>query len=170
MKIKLVCFAVLGIVLAAYPGIAAAQQNGADSWDNDRGREPPANTCRELDQSLYAPVPIMARLDAIEKLARVSALQLGESQAEKMLGAGPEPEPSRSWFGVAQSNGRKPYLVRAVAKGPVGGIFSVSLCGKTLSIVHGSLGRSTPPTELVPLVVFLSHRPSRVSAGWRMAE
>lgn len=67
-------------------------------------------------------------------------------------------------------SGYKPYLVRAVAKHEGTGRFYAELCGGDLKIVHGSLGRTTPPSTRVPLVVYLRQQPSRVFATWSMAE
>jgi hypothetical protein len=64
----------------------------------------------------------------------------------------------------------KPYLVRAVAKHEGTGHFYAGLCGGDLQIVHGSLGRSTPPSTRVPLVIYLSQQPHRVFATWSIAE
>ena len=64
----------------------------------------------------------------------------------------------------------RPYLVRAVAKHEGTGRFYGEICGRDLSILHGSLGRSTPPSTRVPLVVFLSQQPDRVFASWSIAE
>ncbi|NOW48158.1 hypothetical protein FHW96_004342 [Novosphingobium sp. SG751A] len=64
----------------------------------------------------------------------------------------------------------RPYLVRAVAKNEKTGRFFVSACKDDLYIEHGSLGHSIPPSIRVPLVVFLSHPPSKVFVGWNIAE
>jgi hypothetical protein len=64
----------------------------------------------------------------------------------------------------------RPYLVRAVAKHEGTGAFYAELCGRDLRVVHGSLGRSTPPSTKVPLVIFLNEQPDRVLATWSIAE
>jgi hypothetical protein len=64
----------------------------------------------------------------------------------------------------------RPYLVRAIAKNEFTGEFQASLCGKTLSITHFSLGRSTPASIPLPVVVFLNSAPANLYLSWDMAE
>ncbi len=65
----------------------------------------------------------------------------------------------------------KPYLVRAIGKNEFTGGFYISVCGKTVAVTHGSLGRGpTPPTIHLPIVVFLGDTPKSVVARWAMAE
>ena len=64
----------------------------------------------------------------------------------------------------------RPFLVRAVAKYEGTGGFGADMCGTSLSIVHGSLGHSTPPSIRAPIVVFLPNLPAKVYVSWQMAE
>jgi hypothetical protein len=64
----------------------------------------------------------------------------------------------------------KPFLVRAIAKNEFTGEFIASLCGKTLEITHASLGKSTPASVPLPVVVFLNSAPTNVYLSWEMAE
>lgn len=73
-------------------------------------------------------------------------------------------------YAAAEFRPFKPYLVRAVAKHEGTGAFSADMCGRSLHIQHGSLGRTTPPSTRVPLVIFLSQQPTQVFATWSIAE
>lgn len=62
------------------------------------------------------------------------------------------------------------FLVRAIAKNEFTGAFQASVCGKTLSITQSSLGKSTPASIPLPVVVFLKSAPTNLYLSWDMAE
>jgi hypothetical protein len=64
----------------------------------------------------------------------------------------------------------RPFLVRAIAKYELTGGFDANNCGETLWIVHESLGKQTPASIPLPVVVFLSKPPTNVYVSWGMAE
>jgi hypothetical protein len=64
----------------------------------------------------------------------------------------------------------RPFLVRAIAKNEFTGVFQASICGKTLSITQSSLGKTTPASIPLPVVVFLNSAPTNLYLSWDMAE
>lgn len=127
-----------------------------DSWETDPAELPDVARCTDLPAERVVPVAESRRRSAEHRLRTVPAVPL-TAQAAAM-------------FGALGSGEFKPFLVRAVAKNRNSGTFIVRLCGSTLWVTHGSLGRSVPPSTRVPLVVFLDRKPAAVFIGWTMAQ
>jgi hypothetical protein len=64
----------------------------------------------------------------------------------------------------------RPFLARAIAKYEFTGAFDANKCGETLWIAHESLGKQTPASIPLPVVVFLNKPPTNVYVSWGMAE
>jgi hypothetical protein len=58
----------------------------------------------------------------------------------------------------------------AVAEHEQTGHFYAELCGDDLAASHGSLGRSTPRSTRLPVVVFLERAPVNIYVRWSIAE
>lgn len=72
-------------------------------------------------------------------------------------------------FVPAAPPGFRAYLVRAVSKFQ-STTFVVRDCGDLLFVMNGSLGRSTPPSSPMPIVVMLNHEPSQLVVDWEIAQ
>lgn len=63
-----------------------------------------------------------------------------------------------------------PYLLKAKAYFEGTGVFIVNLRGNQLSVLHGSLGHSTPPIHNVAVVIFLEREIDAVDVSTAIAE
>lgn len=64
----------------------------------------------------------------------------------------------------------RPFLLRAMMGFEGTGAFFASQCGSSLQVLHGSLGRSSPQSQWVPIVVLLSQTPVHIHSEISVAE
>lgn len=154
LRSLLLAFALVGIVS---PGTAQE----ADSWESFAVPASPRECEPVLDRSLLQVTEPSRRDEAIAMLEHAAVVALDDAESERLTGL-PRPQ------GAGEN--LQPYMVRAVAKHVGTGRFLAGFCGDDIYVVHGSLGRSTPPSLRVPIVLYLDRRPERVFASWNIAE
>lgn len=147
-----VAIALLTLVAAC----ASAPENEADvaaAWET-QSPNLSGLTCTYLGRDRYVVVPDEHRDAALRVLRERPIVVLDDAD----IGFEPEAPP-----------GFRAYLVRAVSKfrSP---IFVVRDCGDLLFVMNGALGRSTPPSSPMPLVVMLDEEPSQLVVTWEIAE
>ena len=120
--------------------------------------------CSPVDRARIAPVTSEARGQAISRLADASVIPLGEDELSRFLTA----EAAES-MEASGDGSLRPFLVRAVAKNDAP-TFLAYVCGDLLVVLHGSLGRSTPPSRRAPLVILLDRLPAQTAVLWEIAE
>lgn len=63
-----------------------------------------------------------------------------------------------------------PYLVKARVYFEGTGAFSVTISENQMTVRHDSLGRSTPPAKVIPIVIFAEHEVASVSVAVGVAQ
>lgn len=123
-----------------------------------------ASSCSPVDRARIEPVTNEARVSAISRLANAPVIPLSESELSSYLTTeAAENMPAN------RDGSLSPFLVRAVAKNDAP-TFLAYVCGDLLVVLHGSLGRSTPPSRRAPLVILLDRLPAQTAVLWEIAE
>lgn len=145
------------IALLSLPtACASAQQSEADlavAWETSSPNFIDRN-CSYLERARYVVVPTEQRDAALHALQDRPFVALDDTN----IGFRPETPP-----------GLHAYLVRAVSKFQ-STTFVVRDCGDLLFVMNGSLGRGTPPSSRMPIVVMLEDAPTELAVGWSIAE
>ena len=148
----------LFLLLAASASGCGPYRDTRDSWEAtvNGARE----SCVRVDDASIVPVTGVRRPDAISRLRDQSSIPLHDEDVASWAGQAPKTPSDPSL---------KPYLVRAVSMN-ASGHFYVRSCKEVLEIMQGSLGRSAPPPDRFPLVIYLDHAPTQLDISWTQAE
>lgn len=157
-------FCVVALAACAAPSrrddSSTDEASAAARWETMSARRRPTEPCTSVASNRISVVRTEQRADATERLHDVQIIALDDTDAALLTG--------NPGF-VNATPGFHPFLVRAVAKNSAPAFF-VQSCGATLIVLQGSLGRSTPPSYRMPLVVLLERAPERVEVLWDIAE
>lgn len=149
--LTLLCGCAPGPMREAYPPASEAEL--AANWEV----RPPNLTglnCIHLSRDRYVVVPAEHRDAALAILEERPFAALDEIDLD---------------FRPETPLGLRAYLVRAVSKFQ-STTFVVRDCGDLLFVMNGSLGRSTPPSVRMPIVVMLEDAPTQLAVDWEIAQ
>ena len=144
-----VAIALLTLVAAC----ASAPENEADvaaAWET-QSPNLSGLSCTYFGRDRYVVVPAEHRDAAVLVLRNRPIVALNDAN----IGFAPEAPP-----------GFRAYLVSKFQSTT----FVVRDCGDLLFVMNGSLGRSTPPSSPMPIVVMLNHEPSQLVVDWEIAQ